>query len=60
MKNFKIAFLALAIATSFAACKGEAEKTADSPVVDSPAVVDSPMVDSPKADSPKADTTAKM
>lgn len=60
MKNLKIAFLALAIATSFAACKGSEETAADSPAVDSPVVVDSPMVDSPAADSPVADTAAKM
>ncbi len=59
MKNFKIAFLALAIATSFAACKGSGESTADSTVVDS-TVVDSTVVDTTAADTAAADTAAKM
>ena len=49
MKNsFKIAFLALAIATSFAACKGSGESSADSTKVDSTVVVDSTAVDTTK------------
>ena len=56
MKNsFKIAFLALAIATSFAACKGSGESSADSTAVDS-TVVDSTVV----VDSTAVDTTKKM
>ena len=50
MKNsFKIAALALVIATSFAACKGS-----------STATTDSVKTDSVKVDSAKADTTKKM
>ena len=56
MKNLKIAFLALAIATSFAACKGSEETTA----TDSPAVDSVTAVDSAAADTAKADTAAKM
>ena len=52
MKNsFKIAALALVIATSFAACKGSSEATTDS------VKVDSISVDSIKSDSVSADTT---
>ncbi len=61
MKNLKIAFLALAIATSFAACKGSEEAATDSPAADSPVMVDdSPAADSPAADSLAGDTGAKM
>ena len=62
MKNsFKIAFLALAIATSFAACKGSGESSADSTKVDSTVVVDSTIVDSTVVvDSTAVDTTKKM
>jgi hypothetical protein len=49
MKNLKIAFLALAIATAFAACKGKEEAASDSPAMDSPA-----------ADTAAKDTAAKM
>jgi len=60
MKNsFKIAFLALAIATSFAACKGSGESSADSTVVDS-TVVDSTVVDTTVVDTAAVDTAAKM
>lgn len=61
MKNsFKIAFLALAIAVSAAACDGNSKKTTpDSPKVDSPKA-DSPKADSPKLDSPKVDSPKKM
>ena len=55
MKNsFKIAFLALAIATSFAACKGAGESSADS------TKVDSTVVDSTVVESTVVDTTKKM
>jgi len=60
MKNLKIAFLALAIATSFAACKGSEEAKTDSPAVDSPAAVDTAAADTAKMDTAKADTAAKM
>ena len=60
MKNsFKIAFLALAIATSFAACKGSGESSADSTAVDS-TVVDSTVVDTTVVDTAAVDTAAKM
>jgi hypothetical protein len=56
MKNsFKIAVLALAIATSFAACKGKGAASADS------VKTDSAKVDTAKKDTAKvADTTKKM
>jgi hypothetical protein len=55
MKNsFKIACLALAIATSFAACKGKGSATTDS------VKTDSVKTDSVKTDTSKmADTTKK-
>lgn len=59
MKNLKIAFLALAIATAFAACKGKEEAAVDSPTVDSP-MVDSAAADTGAADTAAADTAAKM
>ena len=60
MKNsFKIAALALVIATSFAACKGSSTTTTDSVKTDS-VKVDSVKTDSVKVDSAKADTTKKM
>ncbi len=59
MKNFKIALVALAIATSFAACKGSGESTADSTAADS-SVVDTTVVDTTAADTAAADTAAKM
>jgi hypothetical protein len=53
MKNsFKIAFVALAIATSFAACKGKGSSTTDSTTVKT----DSTTV---KTDSLTKDTTTK-
>jgi hypothetical protein len=61
MKNLKIAFVALAIATSFAACKGSEEAKTDSPAVDSVTAVDSAAaVDSASADTAAKDTAAKM
>ena len=59
MKNLKIAFLALAIATAFAACKGKEEAAADSPAIDSP-VADTAAADTAAADTAAADTAAKM
>ena len=58
MKNLKIAFLALAIATSFAACKGKEEAVVDSPAVDT-TVVDTTVADT-TADTAAKDTAAKM
>ena len=61
MKNsFKIGFLALAIATSFAACKGKGTASTDSVKTDS-VKVDSTKKDSTvvKVDSTKKDTTKK-
>ena len=61
MKNsFKIGFLALAIATSFAACKGKGATSTDSVKTDS-VKVDSTKKDSTvvKVDSTKKDTTKK-
>ena len=58
MKNLKIAFLALAIATSFAACKGSEEATGDTTVTDT-TVVDT-TVDTTVIDTVVKDTTAKM
>ncbi len=60
MKNLKIAFLALAIATSFAACKGSEETTTDSPAADTTATVDTTAADTAAADTAAADTAAKM
>ena len=60
MKNLKIAFLALAIATAFAACKGKEEAATDSPAVDSVTAVDSAAADTAAADTAAADTAAKM
>jgi len=63
MKNsFKIAVLALAIATSFAACKGKGGASADSVKTDSTktTVIDSTKKDTTvKADTTKKDTTVK-
>ncbi len=60
MKNsFKIAFLALAIATSFAACKGSGESSADTTAADT-TVVDTTVVDTTAVDTAAADTAAKM
>jgi len=58
MKNLKIAFVALAIAASFAACKGKEEAVVDSPAVDT-TVVDTTAADT-TADTAAADTAAKM
>ena len=58
MKNLKIAFVALAIATSFAACKGKEEAVVDSPAVDT-TVVDTAAADT-TADTAAKDTAAKM
>ena len=60
MKNsFKIGFLALAIATSFAACKGKGASSADSVKTDS-VKTDSVKKDSTvKVDTIKKDTTVK-
>nr|WP_294794271.1 hypothetical protein [uncultured Mucilaginibacter sp.] len=58
MKNLKIAFVALAIATSFAACKGKEEAVVDSPAVDT-TVVDTTAADT-TADTAAKDTTTKM
>ena len=62
MKNsFKIGFLALAIATSFAACKGKGAASTDSVKTDS-VKIDSTKKDSTtvvKVDSTKKDTTKK-
>ena len=62
MKNaFKLAFVALALATTVTACGGSGEKTADTTVVDSNVTVDSTIkVDSTVVDTVKADTAAKM
>ncbi len=50
MKNLKIAFVALAIATSFAACKGSEETTAtDTPATDSVTAVDTAAADTAAA-----------
>jgi hypothetical protein len=63
MKNsFKLAVLALAIATSFAACKGKGAAGADSAKTDSVKTDSTKMVDTAKADTGKmkmADTTKK-
>ena len=60
MKNsFKIAFLALAIATSFAACKGSGDSSADTTAADT-TVVDTTVVDTTVVDTAAADTAAKM
>ncbi|SEN41897.1 hypothetical protein SAMN05192574_10399 [Mucilaginibacter gossypiicola] len=54
MKNFKLGFLALAIAVSFAACKGSSSaSSADSTKADTSKMA----ADTTKADSAKADTT---
>ena len=62
MKNsFKLAFVALALATTFSACGGNGDKDADTVVVDSNVTVDSNItVDSNVVDTTHADTTAKM
>ena len=55
MKNsFKIAFLALAIATSFAACKGSGSAEGDT------TVKDTTVVDTTVVDTTVVDTTKKM
>jgi len=59
MKNLKIAFLALAIATSFAACKGKEEATTDTTATDT-TVVDTTAADTGAADTAAKDTAAKM
>ena len=60
MKNsFKIAALALVIAASFAACKGNTEATTDSLKTDSIST-DSISTDTVKTDSLAADTAKKM
>ena len=58
MKNLKIAFVALAIAASFAACKGKEEATTDTTAVDT-TVVDTTVADT-TADTAAKDTAAKM
>ncbi|GGA90513.1 MULTISPECIES: hypothetical protein [Mucilaginibacter] len=63
MKNFKLGFLALAIAVSFAACKGSSSSSAaDSTKADSSKMAaDTTKADTSKmaADTTKADTTKK-
>ena len=60
MKNsFKIAFLALAIATSFAACKGSGDSSADTTAADT-TIVDTTVVDTTVVDTTVVDTTKKM
>jgi len=64
MKNtFKLSFLALAIAVSFAACKGKGAASTDSAKTDSTVKVDSTKIDSLKKDTAKmkmgADTAKK-
>ena len=63
MKNsLKIAFVALAIATSFAACKGSGSETAtDTAKIDSTVKFDSTIkVDSTVTDTTKVDSAKKM
>ncbi|HEY0245039.1 MAG TPA: hypothetical protein VGC01_05710 [Mucilaginibacter sp.] len=64
MKNsFKLAVLALAIATSFAACKGKGSTSTDSVKTDSVKTDSTKMVDTTKTDTSKmkmTDTTKKM
>ncbi len=62
MKNlFKLAFVALALATTVSACDGNADKGADTVVVDSTVKVDSTIkVDSTVVDTVHVDTAAKM
>jgi len=62
MKNlFKLAFVALALATTISACGGKDEKGTDTLVVDSNVKVDSTIkVDSTVVDTVHADTTSKM
>jgi hypothetical protein len=63
MKNsFKLSVLALAIAVSFAACKGKGSSTTDSVKTDSTKVDSTKMTDTTKKDTGKmkmADTTKK-
>ncbi|SEP43979.1 hypothetical protein SAMN05428947_11957 [Mucilaginibacter sp. OK283] len=60
MKNsFKLGLVALAIATSFAACKGSGSSSAaDSAKMDT-AKMDTAKADSAKTDTAKTDTTKK-
>ena len=59
MKNsFKLGVLALAIAVSFAACKGKGAAGADSVKTDS-TKMDTTKVDTAKKDTMKMDTTKK-
>ena len=62
MKNlFKLAFVALALATTISACGGDADKTPDTTVVDSNVTIDSNVtVDSNVVDTAHADTASKM
>jgi len=62
MKNlFKLAFVALALATTFTACDGKGDKDGDTIVVDSNVTVDSTItVDSTVVDTVHVDTAAKM
>nr|WP_294794270.1 hypothetical protein [uncultured Mucilaginibacter sp.] len=62
MKNlFKLAFVALALATTVSACKGDGDKGVDTTVVDSTVKVDSTIkVDSTVTDTVHTDTAAKM
>lgn len=69
MKNFKLGFLALAIAVSFAACKGSSSASgSDTSKADtskmaadtSKADTSKMAADTSKADTSKKDTTKKM
>lgn len=62
MKNsFKLALVALALATTFSACGGNKENEGDTTVVDSNVTVDSTItVDSNVVDTAHADTASKM
>ena len=62
MKNsLKLAFVALALATTVAACGGDADKGADTTVVDSNVTIDSNVtVDSNVVDTVHVDTASKM
>jgi|EndMetStandDraft_4_1072995.scaffolds.fasta_scaffold2371208_2 predicted small lipoprotein YifL len=62
MKNlFKLAFVALALATTVSACNGDGDKGKDTTVVDSNVTVDSSItVDSTVTDTVHVDTAAKM
>lgn len=62
MKNlFKVAFVALALATTVSACGGDADKDNDTTVVDTHITVDSNItIDSNVVDTTGADTASKM